>query len=112
MECYSDWKPWDMVSGVCLDCGFTTQTITRLSSLAEVNAERVNMEMEPITALRKPTSEWLDGGYENFRKGRKWLERVSVVAGRFLYWRDRLWACWANRRYVNKLEFEEILRGN
>lgn len=64
MQCYSDWKPWDMVNGICLDCGFTTETVTKLSSLGVVNEQRETLEMELISALRQPTTEWLEGDYE------------------------------------------------
>ena len=59
-----DWKPLDLVSGVCLECGLSYHTQVEITSLDQVNAERKNEELGPISALRKPTKVWLDGGWE------------------------------------------------
>jgi len=65
MDCYSDYKPYDMVSGTCLECGFQYDTVSNLADLAEVNSLRQDWyDLEPINELRKPTQEWLDSGYE------------------------------------------------
>lgn len=64
MECYSDWKPIDMVEGHCLECGFSYRTVASMASLSEVNELREAREMEPLNALRSPSQEWLDAGWE------------------------------------------------
>ena len=50
----------DDVSGICLECGYEYRTISSLLSLEEVNDERKDMEMEPITELKKPVESWVD----------------------------------------------------
>lgn len=64
MLCSSDWKPFDMVTGICLDCGFRIDTVTKLATLKEVNEERELFELEPIKNLKQPTQEWIESGYE------------------------------------------------
>ena len=64
LMCYSDYKPFDIVSGICLDCGFEYHTAHGIADLEEVNQERENYELEPLAQLAKPTNEWLQSGYE------------------------------------------------
>jgi len=66
MICYSDWKPFDAVTGICLDCGFRINTVTQLASLKEVNEERELFELEPVKSLKQPTQGWIKGGYEEY----------------------------------------------
>ena len=65
MSCYSDSKPFDQSSGICLECGLSFQTEGWKASLEEVNAVRQEHEMEPLTALRGATEEWLKSGLES-----------------------------------------------
>jgi len=64
MNCYSDWKPYDQVMGLCLDCGFRYYTVEDIANLEEVNEQRKVFEMRPLKRLRKPTKGWLDAGLE------------------------------------------------
>ena len=52
MTCYSDWKPHDMVSGICLECGFAYDTIDRQATLDQVNGIRQALDLQPVTALK------------------------------------------------------------
>jgi len=72
MHCYSNYKPYDLVSGICLDCGFHYSTVSNLMSLDEINKlrEDYGYDPEPLKELRKPTQEWLDSGYEPVPVGR------------------------------------------
>ena len=69
MSCYSDWKPYDQVYGLCLDCGFRYSTVQDIAPLEEVNEQRQRLDMRPLKRLRKPTKEWLDSGLEKLTKG-------------------------------------------
>jgi hypothetical protein len=51
MQTYSDWKPYDGVSGECLDCGFQYWTQASYMTLDEVNELRADYEMEKLTEL-------------------------------------------------------------
>jgi len=69
LDTYSDWKPYDKVQGLCLDCGFAYDTISRLASLSEVNERRAQLddddeEYPQLTELSKPLAEWVDNGWE------------------------------------------------
>jgi len=64
MSCYSDWKPHDIASGICLDCGFAYDTNDRIATLNEVNEARQSLELPHIQALRQPCQEWLESGLE------------------------------------------------
>ena len=61
---YSDWRPHDYVSGTCLQCGYDYHTVTGMQTLEEVNELRLNIELEPLAELVKPTEDWLASGYE------------------------------------------------
>jgi len=52
MTCYSDWKPYDMVSGICLECGFAYDTIDRQATIDQVNGTRQALDLQPVTALK------------------------------------------------------------
>jgi len=56
MNCYSDYKPHDYVSGECLDCGFSYYTIEEQMSLDEVNELRETYEMKKIKKLKGVTN--------------------------------------------------------
>jgi len=53
MHVYSDWKPIDSVSGICMDCGFHYETVTGHYRLTTVNQLRKDYGREPIAKLRK-----------------------------------------------------------
>ena len=55
MMCSSDHKPYNMVSGECLDCGFCYYTKTEQLSLNDVNNRRDDLEMEHIKHLKNKT---------------------------------------------------------
>lgn len=61
---YRDWKPYDQVSAICLDCGLRVDTVTEIATLDEVNEARAEQEFAPIMELKKPLEEWLKSGYE------------------------------------------------
>ena len=50
----------DDVNGYCLECGYEYHTVSSIQTLEEVNEERVNYEMEPLTELRGPVGGWQD----------------------------------------------------
>jgi hypothetical protein len=52
MQTYVDWKPYDYVSGECLECGFSYYTADEQMSLDEVNVRRAGCELEPLEKLR------------------------------------------------------------
>lgn len=64
LQCYSDYKPHDVVSGICFDCGFRYDTVAEIATLLEVNEERGGHDLAPIEELAKPLEEWLKWGYE------------------------------------------------
>jgi len=51
MSCYSDWKPYDMSSAECLECGFEYHTEAGQLTLEEVNAQRLDQELPPLEKL-------------------------------------------------------------
>ena len=61
---YRDWKPYDQVDAICLDCGFKVDTITEIATLLEVNIAREEQEFAPIEELAKPLEDWLKWEYE------------------------------------------------
>lgn len=65
MNANSDWKPFDTVSGECLECGFTYWTEVSLMTLKEVNELRKDYEMKPLKALPKidPKEDAANGWY-------------------------------------------------
>lgn len=44
-------RPYDSVQGDCLNCGFYYYTVEAFMTLDEVNAQRADLELEPITEL-------------------------------------------------------------
>ena len=52
MTCYSDWKPHDMVHGICLECGFAYDTIDRQATLDQVNWIRQALDLQLVTTLK------------------------------------------------------------
>jgi hypothetical protein len=53
MNSYSDYKPFDYVSGECAYCGFTYRTIGEQMSLEELNEVRVEQDLKPLKKLPK-----------------------------------------------------------
>jgi endogenous inhibitor of DNA gyrase (YacG/DUF329 family) len=51
MECYSDHKPFALVSGECLYCGFQYWTEDGQMTLDDVNETRIARGLEPIEKL-------------------------------------------------------------
>ena len=64
LQTYSDWKPHDVTSGNCVQCGYGYDTNGYVATLAEVNEQRLELELEPLAELAKPTQEWLGYGQE------------------------------------------------
>lgn len=50
----------DDITGICLECGYEYHTEYRVLSLEEVNEERKDCDMEPLTELKKPVEGWKD----------------------------------------------------
>ncbi len=50
----------DDISGFCLECGYSYKTVYENIALKEVNEERVEFDMEPLTELKKPVEGWTD----------------------------------------------------
>lgn len=50
----------DDVSGFCLECGYEYHTAFSVVTLEDVNEERANYELGPLTELRKPVDGWRD----------------------------------------------------
>jgi len=48
---YSDYKPFDVVSIDCLECGFYTSTSVHQMELDELNEMRADNELEPLKEL-------------------------------------------------------------
>ena len=48
---YSDYKPFDVVSIDCLECGFYTSTSVHQMELEELNEMRSDNELEPLKEL-------------------------------------------------------------
>jgi len=40
------------LGGACLECGYVIETVSKQLSLEEVNEERIESGMEPLTKLR------------------------------------------------------------
>lgn len=50
---YCDWKPFDYISGECLNCGFVMYPKFEQMTLEELNEQRVDQELEPLEELPK-----------------------------------------------------------
>jgi hypothetical protein len=57
MPCYYDWKPYETVSGQCLECGFSYYTKEVQMSLKKVNHLRKEAGRPPLTKLKPQTDE-------------------------------------------------------
>jgi hypothetical protein len=64
----ADYKPLDVTSGICVDCGLGYQTVDAINTLEAVNEFRENFELPRIEQLCQPTQEWLDAGYEPIKE--------------------------------------------
>ena len=60
---YSDYKPFDIVSIDCNNCGFYTNTRVAQMSLEELNDQRNSADLELLTEL--PKWELDEYGYNN-----------------------------------------------
>ncbi len=61
MDTYTDYKPFDNVSGECNECGFYYKTVSGQLELDEINYSRNECEDTPLTALPEIDTEliWL-----------------------------------------------------
>ena len=50
MSIYNDYKPFDNISGECVECGFYYYTKAGQMTLKEVNERREEYDLEPIKA--------------------------------------------------------------
>jgi len=59
MDIYSDYNPFESVSGQCLECGFCYYTKVQQTDLEEINDIRKDYELKPIKAsqLKKYSKE-------------------------------------------------------
>jgi len=48
MYSYSDWKPHNLCTGQCLDCGYHYWTETGRMSIEEINELRAEQELKPL----------------------------------------------------------------
>lgn len=55
MCCYSNYKPYDVVSGQCLECGFYYYTTETRMTLEEVNELRKEADFPLLEQLRQQT---------------------------------------------------------
>ena len=66
-----DWKPFEVLSSQCYDCGFYTYTKAGIDTLAELNLERAGMEewgdeeLKPLTKPREQTK-WAKNNIKNY----------------------------------------------
>ncbi len=56
MNCYVDWKPYDTVRGQCLECGFSYRTEQIQMTLKQVNRQREEFGLPPLTRLKPQAS--------------------------------------------------------
>lgn len=50
----------DDISGYCVECGYEYHTQFSVMSLDEVNAERIAVNLEPLSELKPPVEGWRD----------------------------------------------------
>jgi len=53
----------DNISGCCLECGYSFKIVCTMMALEEVNEERAefnDINMKPLTELKKPLDNWTD----------------------------------------------------
>jgi Zn ribbon nucleic-acid-binding protein len=60
MESYTDWKPIDLISHDCYECGFSIYPRIYYMSLDEINEGRLNQELKPLKKLPKQNKSCLD----------------------------------------------------
>ena len=53
LKTYSDYKPYDISNGDCLECGFCFYTKEDQSTLEEVNELRVDYDLPPLEKLKE-----------------------------------------------------------
>lgn len=53
---YSDWKPFNIESSECYECGFYTNTIAKISTLEELNKSRKQYNNDVDEEIFKPLS--------------------------------------------------------
>jgi len=46
------------ISGFCLECGYSYKTVYTELTLKQVNEDREEFNMEPLTELKKPVEGW------------------------------------------------------
>lgn len=68
LQGYRDWKPYDQVSAICINCGFRVDTVTEIATLLEVNEVREEHDLASLEELAKPLMEWLESGDEPVAK--------------------------------------------
>ena len=56
MACYNDWKPYDITSGQCLECGFSYYTKEEQMNLEEVNDLRAEYDLPLLKKLKQQTN--------------------------------------------------------
>jgi len=56
MDCYSDWKLYDITSGQCLECGFSYYTTEAQMNMEEVNDLRAERDLPPLKKLKSQTN--------------------------------------------------------
>ena len=57
LECSVD---GDDVSGLCHECGYSYKTVYTNLTLEQVNEERIEFDIEPLSVLKKPLEGWTD----------------------------------------------------
>lgn len=75
-DVYTDWKPWDTISGNCLDCGFILRTDTGLMDEDELKDTRIDFgfEFKDFTEDEKKGIKEFDSEYGLERETQKRLE--------------------------------------
>lgn len=53
MNICCDYKPFDQVSGTCMDCGFFYYTEVKQMTLKVLNSEREEYDLEPLKRRKK-----------------------------------------------------------
>ena len=50
----------DDVSGLCMECGYSYQTVYAMANLEDINEERAEVGYEPLTELKPAVEGWTD----------------------------------------------------
>jgi Zn ribbon nucleic-acid-binding protein len=66
---YSDWKPFDTISGTCVRCGFSYYTKAEILELNELKAERENYDYTEKVKFSKEEKKQI----KEFDKNSGWL---------------------------------------